>query len=203
MNRDLLAMAGGYSGDVLFENRELVRTIEAAGGRVLDAPDVFVARLPPTTEHFWGQRVRQAYDSLAQPGRLVVELSLLPCMVALPASIPVLPGAAVVLAELGRRRGGGRTAFPRSAPLWAAAWLVERAVCAWLAVLTRAAGGVRYAGGSIRCAGSSRAAIRRRLDEVGTSVHRSTTMRSAVGSNMSFQQPRAQQPRAHQRRARS
>ncbi len=163
VDRDLLVAAGGYSGDVLFENRELVRTMEAVGGRVLDAPDLFVARVPPTTHHFWGQRVRQAYDSLAQPGRLLLELSILPCMVALPASIPVLLCAAVVLAECGRRRSGGRTVFPPSASLWAAAWLVERAVCVWLAVLTRATGSVRYAGGSIRRAGSSRSAIRRRV----------------------------------------
>ena len=73
--------AGSYqTGAVLFENLELVRTIEAVGGRSVSAPDLFVRRLPPETPHFWRQRVRQAYDEFARPPRLIAALSILPLL---------------------------------------------------------------------------------------------------------------------------
>ena len=53
----------------MFENLELVKTIEAAGGRQIVASDLFVRRLPLTTHHFVNQRIRQAYDDLARPVR--------------------------------------------------------------------------------------------------------------------------------------
>ena len=81
VRRAVLERAGGYDGDVLFENLELIRTVEAAGGEVVRADWLFVRRLPPTTAQFASQRVRQAYDSFAQPARLAVELSLLPLIV--------------------------------------------------------------------------------------------------------------------------
>jgi hypothetical protein len=50
----------------------------------------------------------------------------------------------VALAEWGRRRDGGARVFPATAALWAPAWVAERAVTVWLAVLVRLRGGVRY-----------------------------------------------------------
>ncbi len=48
-------------------------------------------------------------------------------------------------AEIGRRKGKGRTVFPPSSALWAPAWLAERAVTSWAALGTRLLfGGVRY-----------------------------------------------------------
>ena len=69
---------GGYDGDVLFENLELVRTITAAGGAEAVPLGLYVRRMPPTTSHYWSQRVRQAYDEFARPVRLVVWLSVAP-----------------------------------------------------------------------------------------------------------------------------
>ena len=57
----ILSMAGGYDGNVLFENLELVRTVKAAGGLEHSAAGIYVRRLPPSAHHFWSQRVRQAY----------------------------------------------------------------------------------------------------------------------------------------------
>src|ERR1700712_1501721 len=65
--------AAGYDGDVLFENLELIRTIRASGGRERLMLDLYVRRLPPSTQHFVRQRGRQAYDSFAQPGRMTLE----------------------------------------------------------------------------------------------------------------------------------
>lgn len=148
----------GYDGDVLFENLELVRTVVAAGGRVLAADDVFVARRPPTVRHFAGQRVRQAYDSFAQPARLVAELLILPVLLVgllrSRRSLLLLAAAAVAVAETGRRRAGGAGVFPRTAALWAPAWLLERGVCAWAAVIQRLRGGVRYSDGRLARAGT-------------------------------------------------
>lgn len=153
VRRSTLLAAGGYDGDVLFENLQLIRTIRAAGGREVRADDVFVPRLPPTPRHFLGQRVRQAYDSLAQPARLAVELALLPVLVWSTARDPRrllgLAAAAVLLAERGRRRRGGAAVYPRSSVLFAPLWALERAACSWVALAYRVTGGVPYAGGRI------------------------------------------------------
>ncbi|MGM1030445.1 MAG: glycosyltransferase [Actinomycetota bacterium] len=156
--------ADGYRGDVLFENLELLRTVVARGGSIERARDVFVERRPPTARHFLSQRVRQAYDSQAQPARLAVELALLPALV-LQARAPrgylVWAAAAIAVAARGRRAAGGQRAYGPTAPLWAPAWVAERAVAAWIALGWRAAGGVPYSGGRLRHAASSMRALRR------------------------------------------
>jgi hypothetical protein len=154
---------GGYDGDVLFENLELIRTVRAAGGRERRLPGVYVRRLPPSARRFWQQRVRQAYDEFAQPARMAAFLAVLPAAVALRARGRVAVAvAAIALAEMGRRHAGGTRVFPADAPLWAPVWLLERGVCAWLAVAERVLfGGVRYAGGRMKRAGSRRRPLSR------------------------------------------
>jgi hypothetical protein len=165
LRRSTFLGMGGYSGDALFENLELGRTVRAAGGRELTARDLFVDRRPPTTRHFLGQRVRQAYDDLAQPARLLIEASLLPGTLAALwwgrrpprrrrlalAATSALAGT-VALAEIGRRRAGGRAVFPGTAALWAPLWLAERAVAVWWALGCWIRGGVPYGGRRIRLA---------------------------------------------------
>jgi hypothetical protein len=165
VRRSALEATGGYDGDVLFENLELIRTVTSAGGRELRADDLFVGRIPATAAHFKGQRVRQAYDDFAQPLRLVAELSLLPLMifaVRTPARWIPLLAAAIATAEAGRRRKRGREAFPPTSALWAPCWLLERAICIWLALGQRLAGGVKYAGTRMPTAGTSRYRLRRK-----------------------------------------
>jgi hypothetical protein len=156
----------GYDGDVLFENLELIRTVRADGGRAVVARDLFVRRLPPDVRHFLGQRVRQAYDSQAQPRRLTVELSLLPALAAgvrRPGVLGAVLGGSIVLAEFGRRRAGGASVFPVAATLLAPLWVLERAVCAWVALGRRVLrGGTVYAGRRITRAATSPASLRRR-----------------------------------------
>lgn len=168
VRRNVVVAAGGYDGDVLFENLELIRTVQATGGRVVAADRIGVARRPPDVRHFLGQRVRQAYDDLAQPARLVAELAVLPLVVLAlrrPARLLLGAAAVVALAEVGRRRGGGRLLFPATAALWAPLWLAERAVCVWLALGARARGGVRYSDGRLRRAATPLRTLRRRLAE--------------------------------------
>jgi hypothetical protein len=166
LDRDAFVAMGGYSGDVLFENLELVRTVRAAGGTVRQAPDLYVTRRPPSTRGFLGQRQRQAYDSLAQPLRLAVELALLPAALVAarrrPGLLPVAWLVTVVAAEIGRRRHGGRAAFDRFAALWAPLWVAERAVCAWTSLWQRARGGMPYRGRRLRVAAHAPRALRRR-----------------------------------------
>jgi hypothetical protein len=161
----------GYDGDVLFENLELMRTVEAHGGRSVAPLDFLVDRRPPTVSHFWGQRVRQAYDDFAVPRRMVCWLSLVP-LIALVLARARRPGrvlaatsvVATALAERGRRRGGVRGAFPISSSLLAPVWVLERGVCAWLAVVQRVRyGGVRYGDTVVVRAAHSRRDLRRRL----------------------------------------
>ena len=63
----MLTVTGGYDGDALFENLELVRTVQAAGGRELHATGLYAPRaddtaLPPSTGS-------AGDNSIAQPGR--------------------------------------------------------------------------------------------------------------------------------------
>ncbi|NJC23841.1 hypothetical protein BJ994_002917 [Arthrobacter pigmenti] len=132
VRRSTMMATGGYDGDVLFENFELLRTVRAVGGIEVRADDVFVGRLPCSPRHFLRQRVRQAYDDLAQPPRLLLELSFLP-LLALAARrrralLAYAALAAVALAEYGRRRRGGRAVYPVTSALWVPAWVLERAV---------------------------------------------------------------------------
>lgn len=194
VRRSRLLQTQGYRGDVLFENLELIRTVQAAGGRQVRADGVYVRRLPPTLRHFVGQRVRQAYDSQTQPARLAVELLLLPLMLVLvrrPAACAALAAAAVVLAEAGRRRAGGAQVFSMWAAWWAPLWLLERAVTSWMALAWRCAGGVPYAGRRLRTAASSPAALRRQYghlnlgelhDEQRTNRDRGLPRRTAAGT---------------------
>ena len=178
VRRSTFAAMGGYDGDVLFENLELSRTVEAAGGREHRDDGLFVRREPPTARQFRGQRLRQAYDSRAQPSRMAAELALLPATLGLAglacsrsrrrrmtgrAGLALGLAGAVALAERGRRRAGGRKVFPTTSALWAPLWLGERAVCAWLALGRRLSGGMPYAGQRLTIAAHSRRALRRRL----------------------------------------
>lgn len=152
VRRSVLEKTEGYDGNVLFENLELVRTVRAAGGRELRAPGLFVRRLPPRSGHFWSQRTRQAYDEFARPARLITWLSVLPVVAMATGRIGWRAvGAAVaipiVLAEVGRSRAGGRAVFPLRASVAAPLWILERGVCAWLALGARLLlGGVPYHG---------------------------------------------------------
>jgi hypothetical protein len=146
----------------------LIRTVRAGGGRVVTPLDCYVRRLPCSTGHFWSQRVRQAYDDLAQPHRLVVALSVVPVTVrwALRRQwlrMAAAAGTAAVVAEAGRRRAGGSGVFPPSASLFAPLWLAERGVCSWMAVANRLfRGGCPYHGTVIRRAASPVRRLRRR-----------------------------------------
>jgi hypothetical protein len=169
VDRDALVRAGGYDGSVLFENLELVRTLKTAGGPEVVALDLLVARLPPTTEHFWSQRVRQAYDEWARPSRLLTQLALAPLILVgrTKAAVAVIV-AAVAIAEAGRRRRGGTEVFDATAALWAPCWVAERSVTSWLALGARLLGGARYGSGRLRRAASPRTALRRRQANAGT-----------------------------------
>lgn len=166
--RRSMLLPGGYDAGVLFENLELMRTVRARGGRVVTVRDLHIGRMPPTWRHFRDQRVRQAYDSLAQPPRLLAELLILPSVLwaaRRPRRLLGMAGAAVLLAACGRR--GGETVFPRSSALLAPGWMLERGVCSWLALRLRARGGVPYAGSTLIHAARGMRRLRHRERESG------------------------------------
>ncbi|GAB3137738.1 hypothetical protein GCM10027290_04030 [Micromonospora sonneratiae] len=174
IRRSTFLEMGGYHGDVLFENLELIRTVRGHGGRELIAAGLHVRRRPPPAGKFWSQRVRQAYDDLAQPARMALFLAVLPGLAVAIArgwrAVPITAGLGVVaLAEAGRRRANGAAVFPASTVLLAPIWVGERAVCSWLALATRwGRGGVSYAGQRIRTAAHSQ----RRLTRSGSGAGR-------------------------------
>lgn len=169
VRRSRVVAMGYYDGDVLFENLELIRTVRAHGGRIAAPLDLYVARVPPSASHFWGQRVRQAYDDFAIPVRMALWLAVVPLLAIgalrrTAAPLAALAGLAAVAAEGGRRRAGGRAAFPASSSLLAPLWILERGVCSWLALAQRRRlGGVRYGGKVIAVAAHSERALSERL----------------------------------------
>jgi hypothetical protein len=170
VRRSALTRAGGYDGDVIFENLELMRTIRAAGGSVISPLDLYVARRPPLTDHFLSQRVRQAYDDFAIPPRMAAWLAVVPALAAALARgrrrEALAAGAGIVaLAEIGRRRAGGRRYFPGDTPLFAPLWVLERGLCSWLALKERITrGGIPYGDNVVPRAASSMRRLRRRFD---------------------------------------
>jgi len=168
VRRSVLRATGGYDGSAMFENLELVRTVLAAGGSEAAYLDIYVLRRPSTARHFWSQRIRQAYDEIARPRRLIIQLAFLPIAIALAVTghllVLALIGAGIIaLAEVGRRRAGGTRAFPFSASLFAPLWVAERAVCSWLALSSRVfLGGVRYRGTVLNLAANPLRVLRAR-----------------------------------------
>jgi hypothetical protein len=168
VRRSMLRRTGGYDGNVLFENLELIRTVRAASGTAVSRRGLYVRRVPPTTAHFWSQRVRQAYDELARPWRLLASLMVLPAFLwAMARSKRRALAAAVVgsiiVAEVGRRRDHGAAVFPASASWFAPVWIAERAVCSWIAVVVRLRGGCPYGGQRLTTAANPTPVLRRRL----------------------------------------
>jgi hypothetical protein len=167
LRRSWFIRAGGYADDVLFENLELIRTVRASGGVVRWAPSFYVPRVPPEVSGFWGQRVRQAYDDFAQPVKLSLMLVIGPAVLWLgrrrPTSLCALTGATVLLAEIGRRRHSGSSRFSILASLAAPVWVLERAVCVWIALGHRLSGGARYRDGRLRKAATRESELRRRF----------------------------------------
>jgi hypothetical protein len=177
VRRSTFLAAAAYDGDVLFENLELMRTIGAAGGTVRTPLDLYVARRPPSTAHFRSQRIRQAYDDFAIPARIGFFLAVLPLALAAlaarrrPAARRSLGFAAlapVLAAEAGRRRAAGASRFPGSSSLLAPAWVVERSLCAWLAVAARLRGGVRYGEVRLRRSATPSRVLRRRYESASS-----------------------------------
>ena len=168
VRRSLLLATGGYDGRAMFENLELVRTVEAAGGREAVLLDAFVLRRPASARHFLSQRVRQAYDEIARPARFVTQLAFLPAIVIVATyggwrGLLIVALGVMLLAEAGRRRAGGARVFPASTALLAPLWVVERAACSWLALASRILlGGVRYRGVILRHAATSARVLRAR-----------------------------------------
>jgi len=183
VRRSCLLATGLYDGDVLFENLELIRTVRAGGGSEAAPLDLYVARTPPSSAHFWGQRTRQAYDDFALPLRMALWLAAVP-LLALdwrrsradgpklrlyggkssrrPRLGLVAIAFSVALAERGRRRAGGAAFFPATSSLLAPVWVLERGICAWLAVLQRLRfGGVRYGDSVIPLAAHSERQLRK------------------------------------------
>jgi len=149
VRRSALRRSGGYAGDAMFENLELMRTVRAYGGRVAWDRSLLVARRPPPVRHFVGQRVRQAYDELARPVHLALSLTVMPALAVAVArrrwgAAGAGVAAAVALAEAGRHRGGSADHFPITGSVLAPLWVLERGATSWLALWWRLRGGVPY-----------------------------------------------------------
>ena len=135
---------------------------------MLSPLDLYVARRPPSTDHFLSQRIRQAYDDFAIPARMGAWLALGPLAIRAArregGARRLIVGAAtsIALAELGRRRAGGAARFPASGSLLAPVWLLERSLCAWLALWARLRGGVPYGGGRLSLSATSPRVLRAR-----------------------------------------
>lgn len=172
VRRDVVVATGGWSPHVLFENVEMARTVRAAGGRVRHRPDILVRRDPPVLGHFVRQRLRQAYEDQADPVRLLLGLAVVPAVLRLrhrPAVVAAGAATLTTLAEVGRRRAGGRRAFPWFVALAAAPWALERGVFSWLAVVARVRGGIMYHGTRMSVAAHRRPVVGHHGERRGSS----------------------------------
>ena len=190
VRREAFLASGAYNGDALFENLELMRTVRAAGGVVLTALDLYVARRPPSARHFFSQRVRQAYDDFAIPARIGAFLAVAPLAAYSlrrdrGRRLAAAGLASVVVAELGRRRAGGVERFPPSCSLLAPAWICERSICSWLALGAKLRGGVRYGEGRLSHSATSMRCLRRSYDAVSAGG----SSRSEAGRPLSARNP--------------
>jgi Glycosyl transferase family 2 len=196
LRRATFEAAGGYDGDVLFENLELIRTIEAAGGVVDERPDLYVSRLPPTAHRFVEQRVRQAYDDFARPARLAAALATIPAITFAVTrrrwtALALAAFGTIGVAEAGRRRAAGISQFPASAAVLAPLWVLERGVTSWLAIGSRVIrGGCVYRGTVIQRAATTRRELRRRQRARRRATHR-TAASSATVRTDTAERPRA------------
>jgi hypothetical protein len=186
VRRDSFLSSGAYDGNALFENLELMRTISVAGGRVLTPLDLYVARRPPSTSHFYSQRVRQAYDDFAIPARIATFLAVGPMAIAAlwrGRGRRVAAGAiaSIGLAELGRRKAGGAQRFPFSGSLLAPVWMAERSLCAWLALGAKLRGGVRYGDRRLPLSATPVRELRRRYESRVEGDSSGSESRSAAG----------------------
>ena len=160
VRRQALQATGGYDGNVLFENLGSLHGGRGRRTRASKAGCVRVRR-PPHARVFWSQRIRQAFDEFARPRRMLAWLALLPATAWVILRFRWNGAAAVILmpmmlAETGRRVDRGTAVFPLGATLMAPLWMLERGVCAWLAVAARVLlGGVPYRGRVLKRAATS------------------------------------------------
>lgn len=171
VRRKAFQASGAYDGEALFENLELMRTVRAAGGTVLTPLDLYVARRPPSAEHFFSQRVRQAYDDFAIPARIGAFLAVGPLAIEAwrrghGRRLGALALASMLVAEFGRRRADGAERFPSGASLLAPAWICERSICSWLALGAKLRGGVRYGEDRLSHSATSMHRLRRRYGSI-------------------------------------
>jgi hypothetical protein len=190
VRREAFQAIGAYDGDALFENLELMRTVRAAGGVVLTPLDLYVARRPPSSRHFFSQRIRQAYDDFAIPTRIGAFLAVAPLAAQSlrrngGRQLAAAGLASVVVAELGRRRAGGAERFPPSSSLLAPAWICERSICSWMALGAKMRGGVRYGEGRLSHSATSMRRLRRNYDSVSTG----SSSGAAAGRPLSARNP--------------
>jgi hypothetical protein len=162
LRSQVVELVGGYDGNVIFENLELLRTFEVAGARIARCSGMYVARLPPEPRHLASQQVRYAYESFAQPWRMLAELSVIPTVLLLGRrrrGLAALTAATLACATRGWHRDDGDKIFPRSSILLTPPWLMVRGMCSWIALLLGATGyGLPYANTRIwRAAHSTRA----------------------------------------------
>lgn len=127
-----------------------------------------MARRPPKLAHFLSQRVRQAYDELARPFCMAIQLAFLPAALVgtwfYPLSVAGGLVGVIIAAGMGRRKGGGDSVFPKTSALWAIPWVTERSVTAWIALDSRLfLGGVRYRKSRMKRAATPMRVIRKAL----------------------------------------
>ena len=117
---------------------EVSRVVRRRGGRVLVLPAILITRRPSSSPY--RKKGRLPERRAASFGRAVI----LPALVgAACRRWWVLPGGvavAVGMAEFGRRRHGGGSAFSPGAPMWAPVWLGRWLMEPWLHWLCDGAG---------------------------------------------------------------
>jgi hypothetical protein len=141
-HRETFLRGGGYDGNVLFDNEELIRHFARSGARICYANDFFVRKSLPAFRKWLEQRPRQAYEDFGLRAKTIL-FALLPLAVAAAGIlfglnmmflfVALIALLSIGLALKGRARGVARNFFPLHVCLLAPLWVFERSLSTYWA----------------------------------------------------------------------
>jgi hypothetical protein len=127
--KSTMLQSGGYDGDVLFDNEEIIRHFARHGARIAYANDFFIRKRPPTFRKWLEQRPRQAYEDFGLRFKTFLFAALLPVAVAFALFNPKWLSIfllSILIALRGWFRGAARKYFPVHVCFFAPLWILER-----------------------------------------------------------------------------
>ena len=132
--RATMLRVGHYDGDVLFDNEEIIRHFARRRASICYANNLFLQKRPPSFRKWLEQRPRQAYEDFPLRAKttifFLIPFGLLGALVIgrFVVAFVALVLVSIAFAVCGRARGDAAKFIPRSIPLFAPLWILERSI---------------------------------------------------------------------------